>query len=49
MLNDVMEAVPTVENIAVELHRELKKVLPGFKLRVRVHEGVRKWAEYGDD
>ncbi len=49
MLNEVMKAVPTVENIAVELHSELKKVLQGFKLRVRVYEGVRKWAEYGDD
>ncbi len=49
MLNEVMETVPTVENIAIELHRELKKVLPEFKLRVRVYEGVRKWAEVGDD
>ncbi|MFA0752264.1 MAG: hypothetical protein IMHGJWDQ_000011 [Candidatus Fervidibacter sp.] len=49
MLNEVMEAVPTVENIAVELHRELKKVLPNFKLTVRVYEGVRKWAEYSDE
>jgi 6-pyruvoyltetrahydropterin/6-carboxytetrahydropterin synthase len=49
MLNDVMEAVPTVENIAMELHRKLKKVLSGFKLRVRVHEGIHKWAEYSDD
>jgi 6-pyruvoyltetrahydropterin/6-carboxytetrahydropterin synthase len=49
MLNEVMDAVPTVENIAIELHRELKKVLPGFKVTVRVYEGVRKWAEYGDE
>ena len=49
MLNEVMDAVPTVENIAVELHRQLKKVLPEFKLRVRVYEGVRKWAEFGDE
>ncbi len=49
MLNDVMPATPTVENIALELHRELKKVLPDFKLTVRVHEGVRKWAEYSDE
>ncbi len=45
MLNEVMTATPTVENIAWELHRELKKVLPGFRLSVRVWEGVRKWAE----
>jgi hypothetical protein len=44
-----MDAVPTVENIAIELHRELKKVLPEFKVTVRVYEGVRKWAEYGDE
>ena len=49
MLNDVMESPPTVENLAMELHRELKKVLQGFKLSVRVHEGVHKWAEFGDD
>lgn len=49
MLNDVMETTPTVENIAIELHRELKKVLPDFKLIVRVWEGVRKWAEYNDE
>lgn len=49
MLNDVMEATPTVENIAAELHREFKKVLPEFKLKVRVYEGIRKWAEYSED
>jgi 6-pyruvoyl-tetrahydropterin synthase len=49
MLNEVMDAVPTVENIAIALHRELKRVLPGFKVTVRVFEGVRKWAEYSDD
>ncbi len=49
MLNEVMDAVPTVENIAIELHRELKKVLPGFKVTVRVYEGVRKWAECSDE
>ncbi|MFA0757857.1 MAG: hypothetical protein NOOUEUKL_000511, partial [Candidatus Fervidibacter sp.] len=25
------------------------KVLPDFKVTVRVYEGVRKWAEYGDE
>jgi len=24
-------------------------VLPDFKVTVRVYEGVRKWAEYGDE
>lgn len=48
MLNDVMESTPTVENLAMELHRELKKVLQGFKISVRVYEGVHKWAEFGD-
>ncbi len=49
MLNEVMASVPTVENLAMELHRELKKVLQGFKLTVRVYEGVHKWAECSDD
>ncbi|MCS7224869.1 MAG: 6-carboxytetrahydropterin synthase [Armatimonadetes bacterium] len=49
MLNEVMEKVPTVENIAIELHGRLKEVLPGFRLTVRVWEGVRKWAEAGDE
>lgn len=47
LLNDVMDCVPTVENIARTLHRQLIQTLPNYHVTVRVWEGENKWAEYG--
>ena len=45
-LNEVMADVPTVENITRLLHAELARAFPGFDLRLRVHEGHGKYAEF---
>jgi 6-pyruvoyltetrahydropterin/6-carboxytetrahydropterin synthase len=45
-LNEVMEEVPTVENLTRALHRELAVAFPGYALSLRVSEGHGKYAEH---
>ncbi|MCS7252745.1 MAG: 6-carboxytetrahydropterin synthase QueD [Armatimonadota bacterium] len=46
LLNEVMERLPTTENLARILHSKLNAALPRYRLTVRVWEGEDKWAEY---
>lgn len=46
-LNALLE-MPTCENIAREIHRELKGRIAHERLAVRIWEGEGKWAECGD-
>lgn len=46
VLNEVMESMPTTENLARVLHSKLSAMLPQYRLTVRVWEGLDKWAEY---
>lgn len=44
-LNEVMDEVPTVENLARRLQRELSAAFPEFGISLRVFEGHGKYAE----
>lgn len=44
---NLLLAMPSCENICLEIHQRLKQRLPQ-KLTVRVWEGDGKWAEYSD-
>jgi 6-pyruvoyltetrahydropterin/6-carboxytetrahydropterin synthase len=45
-LNEVMPAVPTVENLTRALYDELVAAFPGLRIGLRVHEGHGKYAEH---
>jgi len=44
-LNQILP-FPSCENIAIEIHTQLKEKVPAPKLIVRVWEGQGKWAEF---
>ncbi len=46
-LNEIV-AMPTCENLAQELHRELKDRVSAEHLTIRLWEGEGKWAETGN-
>lgn len=48
LLNEVMERLPTTENLARMLHSKLSASLSQYRLTVRVWEGEDKWAEYSE-
>ena len=47
-LNDVLDAPPTVENLAAHVYEGLSRELPGLS-RIRVWEGHGKYAERSRD
>jgi len=48
-LNDTLVINPTAENIARTLHGLAVAMFPNYKIRIRVWETPKAWAEYGKD
>ena len=48
-LNETMLENPTAENIARDLYSVAANMFPQYKIRVRVWETPKAWAEYGKE